>query len=167
MEVVTKIIDALLSIPAEAYAYVLGAFGVSIITQVSKKLLSLENDKKVILLFTVISFIFSGIEYLATASGLPPTILGVSTVTLMGIATPIYHWIVKPASVFIGQVRAYRSQIEVKANEVVAQVAVPLNVFGQPTDKVSEYSSAVTADPNLASPVPTTATEPVKRTVDF
>jgi len=147
--------------------YVLGAFGVSIVTQVSKKLLSLENDKKVILLFTAVSFIFSGIEYLSTASGLPPTILGVSTVTLMGIATPIYHWIVKPANVFISQVRAYRSQIEAKAAEVQAlqstAVSPPLDVHGKSTNKLADYSSSVTADPTQATP--TVLTPP--RTVDF
>lgn len=113
-----QVLQTIINIPTIVYVYILGGLGVTVVTQVSKKLLALESDKKVVLLLTGVSFVFSGIEYLATSSGLPPTILGVNTATLIGIAIPLYHFGVKPINEFITAVKLYRLQLETKATEI-------------------------------------------------
>lgn len=157
MDIVTQIINFFGTIPAEFYVFIFGAAGVSAITQVLKKVFSLESEKIVMVLFAGISFAASGIDYLLSAHNLPPTVLGVHMVTLMGIATPLYRFVIKPLDIFFGNYKKYRSQImsEVEALDAVATI---------PGSKIVETPTM----PVIVAPVPEVeAEEPKPLIADF
>lgn len=117
------IITTLLSIPTEIYVLVLGASGVSVVTQVVKKLSKAESAKVITFIFTSISFITAGFDYLMQSGAVPPTILGFNTLAIMGMATLIYRYAVKPLSLFASAVMAYQTQIQEKANDITGVTA--------------------------------------------
>lgn len=157
MDQLTNVLNALLSIPSVVWVTVLGAAGVSVATQVIKKLLSLESEKMVMTIFTAISFAASGLDYILSSHNLPPTILGVNTVAIMGVATPLYIYAIKPLSQFIVDVKAYRSQIADK----VAEVETINKVASLPETAVvnnGPNSTVVVPVPDVSAPqVPTDA----------
>lgn len=169
MEFITQSFETLLNVPAETYIFVLGAAGVSVVTQVAKKLLSVENEKYVILLFTALAFLASGLEYLLFSAHLPPTILGVSTALIMGVAQPIYFWVVKPASLFVKDVRNYRAQLLAKTEEIEAKASAQNKILNADGNLSREGTSTAQATEGLAKlnealkpPQP-----PASHTVDF
>lgn len=145
----TAIITALLNVPTEFYVLILGAGGVSVLTQVSKKLLSLESEKVIMFVFTSIAFLASALEYLLYSANLPPTVLGINTVVIMGIATPIYTFAVKPATLFIRDVQIYRDQINAKVAAVVASAPAPVPTIPLPERSPDDVVVAMT-DPATA-----------------
>lgn len=162
MEQLTQVFDYILNIPTEVYVTVLGATGISILTQVSKKLLALENEKLVVVMLTGFSVLASGVDYLLSSHAIPPTfaIFG-HTVNLIGVATPLYIWVLKPATIFLADVKAYRGQLVAKTEDITKQqLDQPAT---EPTPFVPSKSSAV-------FPSPTTEAKPVvaeQSAVDF
>lgn len=138
MDIATQIINFFGSIPAEFYVFVLGAAGVSALTQVLKKTFSLESEKVVTILFAGVSFIAGGFDYLLSAHNLPPMVLGVNMVTIMGIATPMYRFVIKPLDTFLGNYKKYRSQLmkEVETLDAVATTVPGSKVVETPTAQV-------------------------------
>lgn len=129
MDILAQAITYILGTPTGIIVLILGAGGVSVLTQVSKRLLKLEkdNEKLIMFIFMLISFSASGLEYLLSAHNLPPTILGVNMGLIMGVATPLYIYAVKPLTLLINDAKIYRSSIAAKVSDIeqvsAAQVA--------------------------------------------
>lgn len=111
-------VNIFLEVPSEVWVLILGAAGVSVFTQVLKKILAVENEKVIMTLFMAASFAASGLEYLLSQTNLPPTVLGINTALIIGIATPLYRFAIKPASRLLSDFKAYRNQVSSKLNEL-------------------------------------------------
>lgn len=127
VSVFTNIVSAFLSVPPEVYVTILGAGVVSVIVQILKKVLKLDSEKVVVTVFAAVAFAASGLEYLITAAELSPMFLGANTALLMGIATPLYRFVIKPLSLLISQYKLVKEPIEQKLDEIEA-IAVPADV---------------------------------------
>lgn len=135
------VIDLLLNIDPMAYVILLGGgAGISLLTQWTKRLLSLTNEKHVIAVLNLFALLASGVEYFISASDLPPSILGVSTVMLTGVATTLYIYIIKPLTIFINSVNLYKNRVLEKVEaieavvpaEVIAEVPKPVVIIEEP-----------------------------------
>lgn len=178
MDTATAIITTLLNIPTEVYVAIITAIGVSLVTQFSKKVLSIENEKVIMALFGGFSFLASGADYLMSAHNLPPTVLGLNTALIIGIATPFYTYVLKPVDKFVSTILAYRSQLEAKLKEVettlppqVPAVAPALNLAGTAPLVASAMDTATPAPDFISAPAPTTPPVPAPvvapQTADF
>jgi len=142
------IINAYHSIPSETWVALLGAGGVSFFTQIGKKLLKLESENVVQMLFAVVAQAATTLQYLTSQHNLPPSVLGIHTAALMGLATPLYFYVIKPADGFLSDLSAYKAA---KA-KVTAEEASTLS-------SVDQAAAAIAADPVTASPATTTPPE--------
>lgn len=114
------LLDNFLSTPSSIIAIFIGAAGVSILTQVIKWLGKLKNDKVITGVLITTSFLASALDYFISSTTLPPTILGFSTVFLIGAATPVYRYVVKPLSVVLTEYRKRQPELQNKASEMEA-----------------------------------------------
>jgi len=131
MAQLTHLFSQLLAVDPTVYAVFLGgAAGISGITQIIKKALKLKNDKVIVTLFAVVSFISSGIVYIVTNPNLPPEILGFSTITLMGLATPIYRFVIKPISNILAFYKTYKPQIDEKI-QAIEDTVIPQHIVSE------------------------------------
>lgn len=157
----TNIADWFLSIPVEAWGILLGAAGVSAITQVVKKVFTVENEKVIMVVFGAISFAATGLEYILSRTDLPPSILGVNTLLIIGAATPLYRFVIKPASNLITFIRQYGPEINARMKQAeVVNAAASL-----PDAKVIEQGQ----ETKIVATVPTVDPTPEEkpRVVDF
>ena len=143
----------------------LGAGGVSTLTQFGKKLLKLENERIVQILFATVAFAAAALQYLLSSKNLPPSILGVHTATLIGVATPLYFFAIKPANNFISDFKSFR-QTQPSTPATGADVATvdtsPLFNDENPTASLVETGAGAPATAaTIASP---TATAPAEFT---
>lgn len=101
---ITNSVDA-----TTALAFLGGAGVVGVAAQIIKKLFGLESTKVIQFLVIVLGAAAAGLQYLLTAGHLPATILGQHTAILLGIAQPLYVYVIKPADVFLTKVQAYNA----------------------------------------------------------
>jgi hypothetical protein len=149
-----QIVNFFLNLDPSIYVMVLGgAVGVSLLTQWAKKLFDLTNEKHVEAVINLIALAASGLAYFLSNSHLPPYILGISTITLRGLAQPIYIYVIKPLSTFIANVQAYKSQVLTKVNDISAVADQPI-----PADVISSV-------PNYTDATPVTLTPALPNTV--
>lgn len=98
-------------VPPETWIAIFGAGGVSVVTQVIKKLAKLENTRVIQILFAAVAFAASGLQYLASnAHSLPPDVLGIHTAVLIGLGSQWYAHIVKPANNYIKQFKKVEAE---------------------------------------------------------
>lgn len=129
---------------------ILGAGGVSVVTQFGKRLLALENEKVVQVLFALVAFAAAGLQYLLGQHNLPPTILGLHTAALMGIATPFYFYVIKPLDAFILDLKKFKAnQAAAVDGTTVPPSNTPLFDDQNPTSQLIETGQG--------APVPTTS----------
>lgn len=96
-----NISDVVNNIPTSTYTALgltLAAAGVSILLQLLKKWLSLQSDKVITILFIGLSFATAALDYLLSNASDNPKVLALRTFFLAGLATPIYRFLVKPAT---------------------------------------------------------------------
>lgn len=110
MEVIQGVIDALGSIPASAWGAIGAALGISVILEGLKHKLSLQSDKVITFLLGALSFMAAAIDYLTQASLANPTILGQETVAIVGLATILYRYVVKPLTNLVKDAKEYRQR---------------------------------------------------------
>jgi hypothetical protein len=160
------IINGLLNLDPSVYALLLGgAAGVSLLTQGAKKLFDLTNEKHIVAIFNIIAIAASGLDYLLTASNLPPVIIGINTLLLTSIAHPIYIFAIKPLSIFISNVQAYKNRVMEKVEQIddTAQVQPPVTV--NTTTTISNLPETTTS---VNTTIPTEIiSEPQVPTADF
>lgn len=118
LEVFNWIVNLFLNTPVQIIVLVLGAAGVSILSQVLKKWWKIENERWMFLLVTGIAFAGSFLDWFLHSSTLPVSIVGIQTSVLIGIAQPIYFYVVKPINLIISGYRANKKLIEEKLNEL-------------------------------------------------
>jgi hypothetical protein len=154
------LIQAFLGAPAETIAIVLGAAGVSVLTQVVKKLGHLEREKVVIGVFTFIAFLASLLDYLITSNGLPPTVLGFNTAVIMGVAQPIYYYVIKPLNRFLVEFKGYKASLQTKVEDIEA-----VNTVADIETKViKDHESTIMTPTPVEAPKPAA---PVAKVADF
>lgn len=149
-------ITSFLSTPASVIAVLIGAAGVSVLTELVKKLGKLENDKVVTAVFMTVSALASGLDYLLTSSDLPPSILGVSTFLLIGVATPVYRYGIKPLSIVIAKYRSYKVELANKVSEIEA-VNKTNSIEKSVLTEVTETNGVDTIETAINTPVSVSA----------
>lgn len=92
-----------------ALAFLGGAGVVGVAAQIIKKVFGLESAKVIQLLVIVLGIAAAGLQYLLSAHNLPATILGQHTAILLGIAQPLYVYVIRPADIFLTKVQAYNA----------------------------------------------------------
>lgn len=97
---------------------------VSTVTQGFKKWLSLENPKVIMFLTVTLSFLATVIPFIISAAGKDPTLLGSHTLEVIGAATFIYRYAVKPLSDFLVNYKDFRKSTA--TTNVVDPVAIPV-----------------------------------------
>lgn len=155
LDLVAQAVTAFMNTPSAWLAVILGAAGVSALTEILKKLSKLENDKVIMLLFMTVSTLATTIDYLLAATDLPPTILGFNTALIIGVATPLYRFVISPLSKLITGYQAYKQQMAAKVSEMEA--INKTNSIDQPilSDVVaSEIQSTVTTPVVVPAPKP-------------
>lgn len=178
MEIVTQIFDGLLAIiqgflgtPSQTIAILLGAGGVSILTQVTKKLAKIEKEKASIALFTLIAFLASLLDWFVTnGNNLPPSILGANTALIMGVAQPIYFYVVKPFTRFWGEFQSYKQALRSKVTDIEAAHTVTGTEAPVMSETVETPTGPVETEVHMPVPVdvPKTTTEaPVQKVATF
>lgn len=106
MEIITNVLS---EVPTGAYLASGGALAVSLLLEALKKWTNLQSDKMITFLLMALSFGASALEYLMTAIAANPGILGTHTAVLMGLATVLYRYIVKPSRTLLQDAKAFRS----------------------------------------------------------
>lgn len=118
MEAFQTLINLFINTPAWMISLVLGAAGVSLLTEFMKRLMKLESDKVITVLFVTVSSLASGLDYLMTTTDLPVAIFGLQTAMILGVATPIYRFGVKPLSIALGEYMKNKQKIAAKVQEI-------------------------------------------------
>jgi len=90
------LVQLFLNVPVEVYVLVLGAAGVSLLSQLFKKWFKIENEKWMFSIVLGIAFLGSFLDWFLTSQSLPPQIIGIQTSILVGIAQPVYFYAIKP-----------------------------------------------------------------------
>jgi hypothetical protein len=86
-----------------------GASVVAVVAQLIKKYFKLSSTKVIQFLVVSLGFAVSALQYLLGAHNLPATVLGLHTVALVGVAQPLYVYIIKPLDSFFTKVQNYNS----------------------------------------------------------
>lgn len=92
-----------------------GASIVAAAAQLLKKFFKLDSAKVIQFLVVSLGFAVAGLQYLLGAHNIPPTVLGLHTVALVGIAQPLYIYVVKPLDSFFTKVQTYNAGLPANA----------------------------------------------------
>lgn len=112
--------QTLQNVPAGTGWAVVAALAVSLILQALKKWLELQSDKVINFLLGVLSFSVVAINYLTQAVSQNPTVLGQRTFIVMGVATTLYNFLIKPTNIVLKDAKAYRERKNRIADQAVA-----------------------------------------------
>lgn len=112
------IVQLFLNVPVEVYVLVLGAAGVSVLSQVFKKWFKIENEKWMFSIVLGIALLGSFFDWLLTSNSLPPTVIGLQTSILVGIAQPVYFYVIKPLNNVLSIYKANKDKIKAKLAEI-------------------------------------------------
>jgi hypothetical protein len=107
--------------------FIAGSGIVSILLQNVKRWLSLQSDKVIHFLLVVFSFATVAVNYLVGAASQNPKVLGPETIMLVGGATTIYRFLIKPASNLLIDANKERERKAraIASDAEVASVTVP------------------------------------------
>lgn len=158
-ELFNYLVTFFLSVPDQIYVLILGSAGVSVLSQVFKKALKIENERWVFSIVMVVALLGSVLDWLLTNNGLPPTIIGVQTSLLVGIAQPIYFYVIKPLNMVIAGYKANKAALEAKVNGIeTATVPAGSTTLENAANAVGELQkAATTANTTLAPATPSPA----------
>lgn len=152
------LVTLFLNTPVEVLVLVLGAAGVSVLSQLLKKWFKIENERWMFLTVVTIAGLGSFLDWFINSSTLPVSIIGIQTSVLVGIAQPIYFYAVKPLNLIIAGYRQDKKAIQEKLQLVEAAPAPAV---------VNTLDDAQ----KVLSPAQTVATAPVaapsEETIDF
>jgi hypothetical protein len=91
-----------------------GGVGVALFSQFIKKLAKLENEKVIQFVVGALAFLAAALQYLLSSHSIPPTVLGLHTAVIIGIAQPTYLYFVKPANKFFSEVKKFTAEQQAK-----------------------------------------------------
>jgi len=149
LEAFNWIVNLFLNTPVQIIVLVLGSAGVSILSQVLKKWFKIENEKWVFLLVAGIAAAGSGLDWFIHSNSLPPMIIGLQTSVLIGIAQPIYFYVIKPLSLIVSSYKASRRAIEDKLEQLDPTATPIAPVTTQPLPEVATQPVA-TLEPSVS-----------------
>jgi len=116
-----KIASLFHAIPPQTWLALLGAVGVTGVTQFLKKIFAIESKKIVQSIVMFVSLATAGVQYFLSQTNLPATILGVRTATLMGLATTVYIYALKPLSEFWVSYKAFKLRHEAEVTTLIGK----------------------------------------------
>lgn len=95
--------------PADGWALLGSALGVSVVMQALKHWIDDEVDPRIIVtLTTILSGIGASLVFVISQLSQNPTVLGSDTATILGIATLLYRFFISKAYGFLLNVKAYQ-----------------------------------------------------------
>lgn len=150
--------ELLNSIPNSAYYVALASLIISVLLQKFKGWFNLKSDKVVTFLFMALSFLTVAIDYLVSAASANPTILGERTFVIMGVATVIYRYLVKPMSLLVNDAKLARQNTVPSESFVpspvtnIATVVTPGETFSV-TNSGPVDTAPVADEPQVVKPV--------------
>lgn len=160
------IVQLFLSVPVEVYVLVLGAAGVSLLSQLFKKWFKIENEKFMFGIVLAIAGLGSFLDWFLTSNSLPPTVIGLQTSILVGIAQPVYFYVIKPLNNVISIYKANKDAIKAKLAEIeVAKIPTGVKTLEDAQVVVDKVKAAIPALPaaqatvQAAAPVAAIAAE--------
>lgn len=111
------------------FAFLAASGLVSIVLQNTKRWLSLQSPKVIHFLLVVLSFVTVAVNYLIGAASQNPKILGPETLMLVGGASTLYHYAIKPLSNILTDATNLRAlKAKQAANEVIVSTVNISNV---------------------------------------
>lgn len=158
------LVQLFLNVPIEVYVLVLGAAGVSLLSQLFKKWFKIENEKWMFSIVLGIAFAGSFLDWFLTSNSLPPQIIGIQTSILVGIAQPVYFYVIKPINNILSIYKANKDAIKAKLAEIeVAKIPKDVKTLEDAQVVVDKVKAAIPAlpavKPVVAAPVPVVAAE--------
>lgn len=123
-----------------------GAGVVGLAAQLFKKAFKLESDKVIQFLVVSLGFAVSGLQYVIGSHNIPPTVLGLHTAALVGLAQPLYIYVIKPADNFIMQVKSYNAGKVTPATASVTTTITTPSATKSMTTAISNGTSSTEAD---------------------
>lgn len=142
-----------LQVPTTVWVLILGAAGVSLLSQLLKRWFKIENERWVFALVMGIALVGSALDWFLTASNLPPTIIGVQTSLLVGIAQPIYFYVIKPLNLIIAGYKANKEAIKKKLAELeTAPIVAPIDTLQDTQTVVEAVQNAATEATAIVTP---------------
>lgn len=147
-----------LQVPTQVWIIILGAAGVSLLSQLFKKWLKIENERWVFALVMGIALLGSVLDWFLTSSNLPPTIIGIQTSLMIGIAQPIYFYVIKPLNLIIAGYKANKEAIKQKLTDLETMpIAVPINTLEDTQTATEAIQNAATQATATVTPQPVAA----------
>lgn len=126
MSVIADIVNYVQSVPGEVWAAIGTMIGISAILQKIKTWFSLQSDKVITFVLSVLSFVPVVIDYINSQIAANPAVIAPRTLAIMGGATAAYRYIIKPATRLlqdakIERERRLREQVPQTTESTVAQ----------------------------------------------
>lgn len=147
------LVTLFLNVPVEIYVLVLGATGVSLLAQGLKKWFKIENEKWVFAIVLTIASLGSFLDWFLTSQNLPPTVIGIQTTILVGIAQTVYMYAVKPLNMIISIYNANKNAIKKKLAEVeMTKIPKEVKTLEDAQKVVDAVKEAIPALPLVETP---------------
>lgn len=148
------LVQLFLNVPIEVYVLVLGAAGVSLLSQFFKKWFKIENEKWMFSIVLSIAFLGSFLDWFLTSQSLPPQIIGIQTTILVGIAQPVYFYVIKPLNNILSIYKANKDAIKDKLAEIeVSKIPTSVKTLEDAQTVVDKVKAAIPALPVADTPV--------------
>ena len=137
MELVTNLLG---NIPTGTYEAVGAALVVSVLLQGLKNWLSLQSPKVITFLLAALSFVTVAIDSLLQTVSQNPNALGQKTAAVIGVATLVYRYAVKPMSNLTRDAKELREKraLENQGETIITPEALPeSNPLLEDTDEIA------------------------------
>lgn len=108
MDFLANLINYLQNLPVEVWQVIGAMLGVSVVLQKIKTWAKLQSDKIVTFWLAFLSFIPVVIDYINSQAVQNPDVIAQHTLVIMGGATTVYRYIVKPITNILADARAQR-----------------------------------------------------------
>lgn len=140
------VVELFLATPVQTIALVLGAVGISLFAQLMKKWFKIENERWMFSVVLVITLLGSFLDWFLHSAQLPPAIIGVQTTILVGIAQPLYIYVVKPLTMLINGYKANKAAIKEKLAQLeTTEVPTQLNTLEDAAKAAADITAAAPA----------------------
>lgn len=153
------VVNAFGEIPTGAYLALAGGLGVSLLTEMAKKYLSLQSDKVITFLVLALSFATSAIEYIITAVAQNPGILGTHTASVLAASTLAYRFIVKPAKNLLGDAKSFRNNTLAHVVSPLADMPIPQDLSGTANATIATYNEPIEYIDDMVAVAPVAESE--------
>lgn len=138
------IVELFLNTPVQTIALILGATGISLLAQLMKKWFKIENERWMFSVVLIITLLGSFLDWFLHSAQLPPAIISVQTTILVGIAQPLYIYVVKPLTMLLNGYKANKAAIKEKLAQLeTTEVPKELNTLEDAAKAAADITAAV------------------------